>query len=128
MNFVTGSNFNTTTAGVGAHSITYTYTNGFGCSDTLNKILTVDVFTSVARLNSGISVSPNPFDDVLNIKLTDNATDLTYELCDSQGKVVAQGRINSSTESIVTSGLNRGIYFLKLQGAKNQSVYKVVKQ
>ena len=80
------------------------------------------------EINSKVSVSPNPFNDVLNIKITDeNISDLTYELCDAQGKTVAQGRINSSTESINTYSLIPGIYFLKIQGDKDQSVYKVVK-
>jgi len=40
---VTGSIFDPTTAGVGAHTLTYTYTNSSGCETIVNKTVNVDL-------------------------------------------------------------------------------------
>ncbi len=44
---VSGSTFNPTTAGFGSHTITYSYTNGSGCSDSDTRIVTVDANPTV---------------------------------------------------------------------------------
>jgi len=50
---VTGNNFNALTAGVGTHTVFYTYTNAQGCSNTVSRTLTV---TDLPSVNAGANV------------------------------------------------------------------------
>jgi len=44
---VTGTNFNPAAAGIGAHTITYSYTNGKGCNNTITDVIDVYDFPSI---------------------------------------------------------------------------------
>ena len=73
-------------------------------------------------------VYPNPVKDVLNIKITNlqgNAT--TARLFDSHGKLIYNGRMIGSTNTINMISFARGIYLLKLiSNTKTQNI-KIVK-
>ena len=55
---VTGSNFSPSTAGAGTFTITYSFTNGSGCSSTGNNTITVDQ-TPVVALTTPSSICVN---------------------------------------------------------------------
>jgi hypothetical protein len=49
---VTGNNFNASVAGVGVKTLTYTYTNGFGCTNTASNTITVNALPTVGWPNT----------------------------------------------------------------------------
>ncbi len=65
-----------------------------------------------------VKVYPNPANDVLNIVTTGN---VEYQLINSVGQVVMSGNVDGSAR-INVSGLNSGVYFLKV----NADIQKVV--
>ncbi len=54
-NGVSGTTFDPTLAGVGNHTLTYTYTNGYGCSGTATKTIRVDTDPVPPSLVYGIN-------------------------------------------------------------------------
>ncbi len=72
-----------------------------------------------------LTVSPNPFNDFLNINT--NIEGLTnYRLLNVQGQVVKEGLLQRN--HIQLNGINRGVYFLTLYNEEEQLVRKVIKQ
>lgn len=59
---VSGGSFNPTTAGLGTHTITYTYTNGLGCANIASSTITVNALTTVTlgSFNS-VCINTAPF-------------------------------------------------------------------
>ena len=67
-----------------------------------------------------VKVYPNPANDVLNIVTTGN---VEYQLINSVGQVVMSGNVDGSAR-INVSGLNSGVYFLKVVADGNAKVQK----
>ena len=107
-NGVTGASFDPATAGVGSHTITYSYTDGNGCANSATTTVFVEACVSIdeSSLNS-IRVFPNPTNSVINV--VTSRTDLAAViLTNSVGEVVA--RI-SGTQLDATQFAN-GLYFV----------------
>ncbi len=80
-------------------------------------------------MDSKISVFPNPVKDVLNI----NLDILDFQkgrvvLYDILGKEVLQANLGSTTETIATSGLNKGVYFATILITTNLQTLSVTKK
>lgn len=58
-------------------------------------------------------VYPNPTRDLLNIRSASSAL-TAYTLTDMQGKVHLKGQFNGAEHTLMTSGLNTGMYFLTI--------------
>ena len=88
-------------------SLRYLTTPGAGFED-LSQVSTVMVF-------------PNPANEVLNIEYTGNSA-AKATLFDVTGKVVANQEIALGVNSINTSALQNGFYFIKVENAKGQRI------
>ena len=60
-----------------------------------------------------VSISPNPVEDVLNIK-TSEFDNVTYTLYDAQGKMVMQNKLSAEQTPIQVGHLVLGAYTLEL--------------
>ena len=84
--------------------------------------------TDEAILPNPIQISPNPFENTLNIR-NFNTEKITIELCDVVGKVILIQKINGEeSTNLDTQSLSKGIYFLRSSNGKQQWTSKVVKQ
>lgn len=81
--------------------------------------------SSEELLDYDIFVYPNPVGDLLNIGGIEGG-DISYEIYDGTGSVVASGNKIRNT-SIDVSSLNAGIHFIKIINRDNQNLYKVIK-
>ena len=99
--------------------ITYTYTNGFICSNSATQNIHVDVCTGVqeflSRLLSGSSfgllVYPNPSNGQFTVFAKEN-TEVT--VVDELGRIVYSAKLNASNNySLEVSGLSKGFYFIR---------------
>ena len=78
------------------------------------------------------SIYPNPARDVFSVEVSINKPEyLSFELIDAQGKLIevllrdwVKGKEN--VFSFNTTGLNKGIYFLKISGNYNTSIVKKI--
>jgi PKD repeat protein len=109
----------------GVYDVTLVVTNIYGCADTITRTSAVNVGVEEIAIDQGITVYPNPAQEVLNIVLSSmkNGTAI-IEVIDAVGKTVL-------TESIrVSVGLNKtvleltqleaGSYVLLLQTGNEQ--------
>lgn len=87
-----------------------------------------DEFTGINLL---MTAYPNPTVDVLNLHVVnDKLENLSYNLFDMNGKVLAKNsKITTSETTVSMQGLNQGIYFLVVNN-NNKAIktFKIIKQ
>ncbi|MCK0179801.1 M43 family zinc metalloprotease [Flavobacteriaceae bacterium S0862] len=87
----------------------------FESSET-TRISTITLKMNDYFTNNGVSIYPNPTEDVINIKLT-NGNDLpdSYKIYNMLGQLVKEKQINNSSQlKVDASSLSNGIYFIKV--------------
>lgn len=89
--------------------------------------LTDDPILNVNEINevSNFTVSPNPANDVINVKLN-NADDAVITISDLAGKVVSTTTSNGISTSVSTASLNSGVYLVNVTIGNSTSTQKVV--
>ncbi|MFZ9028623.1 MAG: PKD domain-containing protein [Crocinitomicaceae bacterium] len=108
---VSGTTFTPGTAGVGSHTITYSYTDGNGCTGQNTVVAVVEDCSGVSEnMLDGVVLSPNPNDGNFNITGLDANTD--YSIVDSRGRIVLQGRVQNAGDEIRVSNIESGAYYL----------------
>ena len=99
----------------------------FGASEATNIVvsaLSVDEF-----FFNNIGIYPNPTNDVLNIKLSNNDLPDSYSIYTILGQLINQRKINSLSDlSINTSNLSNGMYFIKILKEGNTVSLPFVKE
>lgn len=108
---VVGNTFNPVTAGPGAHTIFYVYTDANGCSGVDSLVMSVSVCLSVisSANTEKIILFPNPATSFIEIK---NNKIGSVVILDVSGRVVLKQK--DSLNSINISLLEKGFYFLIL--------------
>ncbi len=120
---VTLNQFNPNLAGIGTHTITYTYTDGNGCTNFTTHNITVNACTDVPTVASGnfINVFPNPNDGnfTINFNVTTQLTGL--RIVDVTGRIVYTQSMSGmeGTQNIDANSLSHGIYYWELIAADN---------
>lgn len=110
--------FDPATAGLGAHTILYAYTDNNGCENFAEETIFVDVCAGVSESGQAVfRVFPNPVTDRLVIA-SSGSRDLKVRLFDLTGSVVLSFEKSSSTRiDIDVSSLQNGLYILEVSGA-----------
>ena len=124
---VSGNSFNAPAAGVGNHTITYTYTAINGCSSSTTQSITVEECLGLSEMvGYSISIAPNPATEVLFISL-EGTMEVNYVMYTEEGRVVIANSLltNNGTELNV-SNLASGMYFLRFTSANGSMTKKVI--
>jgi Zn-dependent metalloprotease len=119
---VTGNMFDPIAAGVGTHTITYSYTDTAGCTGTATQQIYVDVcagITSQNMANSGMNVYPNPAEDNFTIEYNAAMSQTTLvTISNSLGQVVYSAQMNATAGAnrwnINASDYAAGMYFVMI--------------
>ncbi len=123
--------FSPSTAGVGTHTLVYSYTDSNGCSDTAQVIVTVDACTNVSEItgNTGVSLFPNPNNGSFTLTFENYAGDALVEVMDVQGKLVqtkllqnVQAQVN---QPLQLNALNEGMYLVRVQYGNQIELIKI---
>jgi hypothetical protein len=127
---ITGSSFDPMTAGSGLQTVTYTYTDSNGCSDTSDVNIQVNLCTAVVENNSGdgIQVFPNPNNGSFTLSVKKDLGAVQIEILDLQGRVVfsEEKNVNSDfAETISMDTVADGIYLLQLTSDGLQQTEKI---
>lgn len=121
---VTGGNFDPGVAGIGTHTISYTFTDGNGCEGVATEDIEVDGCISLNENQlSGVKVYPNPTKDKLHIELKG---DFNFEIRDASGRLIDFGSNTNSIE-LNTTSYATGVYFVNVSSETLNTVIKVVK-
>lgn len=86
---VSSGAFDPSAAGVGTHSIVYSYTDGNGCSATTQNTITVNDCAGVEEMYDHVSVYPNPVKGTLFIR-SESQLIRGVKLIDAAGRIVWQ--------------------------------------
>lgn len=122
---VSAGMFNPSTAGLGAHTITYTYADGNNCLNTANTVINVNGCASIEELDAAdIIIVPNPVETSFQIVGID--AESKVELVDFSGKVISTFDKGESTFDV--SNLSKGIYIVRITKGSDSMLTKLIKQ
>jgi len=97
-------------------------TSTAGCN-TIMSVKTVENFSNM------VSLSPNPANSVVNIKIRGfGESDFNLVLFDINGRVILEQKVNYLSGSIALDGLENGLYFVKIANNHNSCLKKLVVQ
>jgi len=79
--------------------------------------------------SSGLSLCPNPVNDILTVQLNDNMIVNDYRVYDYSGKMIMMGKMNSASDDfpVDVSDLANGIYLIVIQNDNNVLYGKFIK-
>lgn len=98
-----------------------TFTTTVGANNVYKNVFTpASLSTSETKLNSSISIYPNPVSDILYIK---NANASQYKIVDLSGRIVKSGVYQNG---ITVSDLNKGNYIIQISGKNVQQTEKFI--
>lgn len=129
---VSGGTFTPSVAGVGTHTLTYTYTDSSNCTAVLTAQVVVEnclgIFSQYE--NGSVAVYPNPANDFVTIELQlGTSQDVEMNLVNMLGQTVFTSKGDQSAGvtkvNINTSAMPRGIYLLQVKTANGMEVKKV---
>lgn len=124
---VTGGDFDPATAGLGAHTITYEYTDANGCTNTATQNIIVDACLSVDEATQiGLLIYPNPTDNIVFVELDG---EFDYSVQDARGRLISNGNANDKV-SISLDNVETGVYFINITDKESETVSttRIVKQ
>jgi PKD repeat protein len=123
---VSGNQFTPATAGVGSKTITYTYSNVQGCSNTASKQILVDQCLGLENEEGNfLSVFPNPTRE--NVHISSSIAITSVLITDNVGRIVqAINNINATDLTIDLSNLATGSYHLHTQQGNEIKMTKLV--
>jgi len=117
---ITGSTFNPNTAGMGTHTVLYTYLDEVsGCQNYDSVVYVIDCTLGLEESETaGISIYPNPAKELLSVDLgTINSTLATFTIYDASGRsMLTQSSNGSAVQQLDVSQLGNGTYLLLLNG------------
>ncbi|MNV18208.1 hypothetical protein D3C71_1090240 [compost metagenome] len=121
---INGTIFNPSTAGLGIHPVTYTYTDQNNCQSTASSTITVDQCLGINELTaSQLTVYPNPTTGFSSIEFPGS---FSYSVMDAQGRKVLDG-IASDAVKLDLSAFSDGVYQFTLQAEKAFHTVRIVK-
>jgi hypothetical protein len=117
-------------AGLGTHTLVYTYTDSNQCTNSASDQLTVSACVGIAENSNtgGVNIFPNPASTSINIRWNDDYRVNRIEITDLTGRIVlAAPATNGNTLQIDLNTLPQGIYNLQVITDDGFSTHRVVK-
>lgn len=129
---VTGGFFDASVAGIGIHTITYTYTDANGCENFATQIIEVEETLGVNDIANGINFNlyPNPNNGILNLAINSlNYQNFDVKIINQIGITVVNKKINISNNtnhSFDLTNLTTGVYFFYLRNEDVSYVKRII--
>jgi plastocyanin len=111
--------------GVGTHY----YVCSPHASLNMKGVIIVQSITGIEKnkFQPDFSIYPNPSNNLITIKASNNLTGSKYFLTDQQGREVLDGKLVGEATLVDVSQLSPGIYLIQIIGNRKQS-FKVIKK
>ncbi len=116
-------------AGPGVHTLTYSITEGNGCTDTATKnyVVIVAGINNLAA-DKSIKLYPDPVKDMLFVEAQQSLFNFTISIFDPTGKIVVCPFYKDGGKlTINTSNLSPGVFYIRLQAGSSQLTNRFVK-
>lgn len=93
------------------------------------EITVVTAINETRGIILSLTVYPNPATDYLTLRIDEfDTSNLSYQLFDTQGKLLQKEKITGNQTRITMSSLGPATYFLRvLQGNKEVKTFKIIK-
>ncbi|MGM0479193.1 MAG: T9SS type A sorting domain-containing protein [Bacteroidota bacterium] len=126
---VTNNTFDPEDAGVGTHTVTYTFQDGNGCENTATQQITVDGCAGIAEnaIANEYHIFPNPAADYFEIKAPHTIDQVS--VLNALGKTIENVNITQIEDNhvmVTTRALAPGTYFVKLRSQQHDTVKKII--
>lgn len=104
------------------------YNNGSGPANLLdNIVLERKMINGIGKMElEQVRVYPNPSDGIFQVELPTASEPYELQVTDLSGKVILKRNAASGTSALDLTGVAKGIYLLKLTGAKQTAIRKLV--
>lgn len=131
---VSGNAFDASSVGSGTYTITYTFTDVNGCSDSASQTVIVDICNGLPSTPEPIGVmqvvpNPNEGEFVLTFNIA-AADDYILEIHNALGQIVYAEQLNSFSgqysNKINLSEHGRGAYTIRLRSSTNEIIERVI--
>jgi hypothetical protein len=124
---VVGGVFSPTAAGIGQHTITYSYTDANGCSATDTDVITVQDCANIEEADLDVvTIYPNPTNGGVTLK-ANGATLEEVTIYDNAGKLVAVLILEGETQYVDLSEYARGMYQFEVKTTTKTYWERIVK-
>lgn len=126
--------FDPSIAGMGPHTITYTYTDLNQCTSSATDVITVTEFIGIDEkmLNTAIQVFPNPgngnFALLTNVEMNEHFNVTIYNALSDMVYEEKNVQLTSGIEKRFELNLTKGIYFIRISGSEKEIIKKIVVQ
>ncbi len=130
---VTGNSFDPS-VGVGAQTVSYTYTDNNGCEDITTVVINVNACVGYEEsfALAGISVYPNPNNGMFAIAFDAAIGDVFIQVIDIQGRAVMQINENNVqpgyVKYITLENMSAGLYTVRIVSAQAVHAVKLIVQ
>jgi hypothetical protein len=124
---VTGSQFDPATAGVGMHTLTYSYTDGSNCTDADTMVVVVEVCTGLEHaLFAQIKLYPNPNHGTFSISGLPPGCEI--EVWSAWGQKLFAHVADETVLEVRLGGVSKGTYLVKIASNGQHILRKIVVQ
>ena len=130
-NGIIGSDFDPSLAGMGIHSIDYTYIDVNSCSNVATDTITVNTCLALTQSNfsSKIEVFPTPSNDLLTIRCEEFSNNQgSISIYSILGEKIFSIQSHSVTNQIDISQFSSGVYFAEIEIGNQTNIVKMIKQ
>ena len=125
---ITANVFDPILAGIGSHTLTYTFTDGNGCSGSAQADIQVNDCAGIDEVsNTDISIYPNPTFNFINIISNDELIE-EVRLYDAAGRLVKVSNESANEIIIDLSSYPTGLYNLEVRTVNDIVRSRVIKQ
>jgi hypothetical protein len=129
---VSGTNFDPSVAGLGIWTVTYTYSDENGCTNTASLDITVNMFTDVGTTGTevlDVEVYPNPSSGIITVHLNKKTVETKICVYDALGKCLLEKVFTKNDkEKIDLTYLPKGLYSLEIEADGHNLIKKLVLQ
>ena len=111
---ITDNMFDPDVAGLGTHTITYTYTSDDGCENYVEEDIFVDVCAGIDEYkNNVIKVYPNPSTDIVNISSRSNITSVS--IYNYTGQLMVTSKLDDNAFQFNAENYTAGVYTIMIE-------------
>ncbi len=127
---VVDNTFDPSVAGIGTHTLVYTYADTNSCENYAEQTVVVDACTGVPENGIAINAMPNPTNGTFQLTLAAKSQSVSYKIMNSTGMLVTE-KSNIAVDgqyatSIDLSTYSNGIYYILVQADGSTYFKKVV--